>query len=358
MTSREDRQDPGKSTLSAEVLQYKVAQLLLRAGMPQEHADVTSGVLVDTSLRGVETHGVEKLPMYLAAFERGTLQPSPTVTIERGDGPTATIDAGAGLGFLPSVRAAELAVELAERSGVGAVAVRASGHFGAGGQYVRSIAEAGMVGFISTNARPLLPRPGGNVPLVGNNPFAFGAPRAEGPAFVLDMACSVSAFGKVRQAQANGEHVPLDWGFDAAGEPTPDPAAILAGGFLAPIGGYKGFNLALMMELLSAALCGAALGPRVGSVGEPDADGCGHFVMALAPERFGQDDVAGATEEWLSWMRSVDPGLRVPGEAGHDLRAARLVDGVPVSAGLAELLDDVPVAPNPSSTPDQQVQIQ
>ena len=334
-------------------LRELVPQLLTRAGMPSDQAGIVSEVLIDTSLRGIESHGVEKLVMYLDAFRRGTLNVAPDIRHEDSDGPAATIDGDLGLGFVPSVLAARLAVEKAGRFGVGAVAVRSSGHFGAGGHYVRTIAEAGMVGFISTNARPLLPTPGGTSPLVGNNPFAFGAPRAGGPPFVFDMACSVSAFGKVRGAAAAGTRVPSDWGYDATGTPTDDPAAILAGGFLAPLGGYKGFNLAMMMELLSAALCGAAMGPRAGSVGEPDVDGCGHFVLALAPAAFGGTGMEDAVEDWLGWMRSSEPSLRIPGETGAQLRTQRLVDGIDVSSDIAALLDGVAAGAGAAPAPDQ-----
>ncbi len=332
---------PTGRTVDVETLRDRVPKLLVRAGMPEDQADIVSDVLVETSLRGIETHGVEKIVMYLDAFSRGTLNVAPRVREEVSDGPAASIDADLGLGFVPSVLAARLAVEKARRHGVGAVAVRSSGHFGAGGHYARLIAEAGMVGFISTNARPLLPTPGGVAPLVGNNPFAFAAPRDGGPPFVIDMACSVSAFGKVRRASAAGERVPLDWGYDASGSPTDDPDAILEKGFLAPLGGYKGFNLALMMELLSAALCGAAMGPRAGSVGEPDVDGCGHFVLALAPAAFGGEGIATAVEEWLQWMRDVEPSLRIPGEAGERLREVHMAGGVHVSDAVASLLDDI-----------------
>lgn len=334
-------------------LRAVVPTLMTRVGMPADQAAIVSDVLIDTSLRGIESHGVEKLVMYLDAFERRTLNVVPDIRTEDVGGPAATIDGDLGLGFVPSVLAARLAVEKAGRLGVGAVAVRSSGHFGAGGYYVRKIAEAGMVGFISTNARPVMPTPGGTSALVGNNPFAFAAPRTGGPPFVFDMACSVSAFGKVRRAAAAGERVPADWGYDATGTPTDDPDAVLAGGFLAPVGGYKGFNLAMMMELLSAALCGAAMGPRAGSVGEPDVDGCGHFVLALAPSAFGGDEMGSAVEAWLQWMRAAEPLLRIPGEAGADLLEQRMRDGIDVSSDIAALLADAAPDDGAAAAPDQ-----
>jgi LDH2 family malate/lactate/ureidoglycolate dehydrogenase len=315
-------------------------EALCALGVPEDQATTTAEVLVDSSLRGIDSHGVEKLVMYLGLLERGALQPAPTISQEARTGPTARIDAGLGLGFVPSVLAADLAIEKAREFGVGAVAVRSSGHFGAGGYYVRRIAEAGLVGFISTNARPLMPAPGGTAALVGNNPFAFGAPRADGPPFVFDMACSVGAFSKVRRADAAGEPVPADWGLDHDGEPTDDPAVILDTGLLAPVGGYKGFNLALMMEMLSAALCGAAMGADAGSVGEPDTHGCGHFVLALDPGTFGGHGFEDAVTAWFGWMRELTPHMRIPGEAGEHLMQERLAEGIPLPAAVVERFEE------------------
>lgn len=333
--------EPLRRRVAVERLTVLCRGALRGLGMPEDDAELTTDVLVDSSLRGIDSHGVEKIAMYADRLGQGGLVPDPAWRVEDGGTAAAVIDAGRGLGFAPSVRASDLAVEKAGQHGVGAVAVRDSGHFGAGGYYVRRIAERGLVGFISTNARRLMPSPGGTEALVGNNPFAFGAPRAGTVPYVFDMACSVGAFGKVRRAAAAGDPVPSDWGYDSAGRPTTDPDVLLESGLLAPVGGYKGFHIAVMMEILSAALCGAAVGPAAGSIGEPGGEGCGHFVLALDPVRFGSSDIGQVVEGWFDWMRRSTPEIRIPGESGEDVRRERLAVGVPVLVDVLELCEEL-----------------
>lgn len=334
-------QNDGTRVIASDKLERFTYLVLSGLGVPDWDARIAADVLVDSSLRGIDTHGVEKMLMYAQLYHEGALEADPPMQFEDQGGAVANIDAGFGLGFVPTVRAADLAVAKARDHGVGAIGVRNSGHFGAGGYYARRIAESGLVGFVSTNARPLMPAESGNTPLVGNNPFAFGAPRSPEPPFVFDMSCSVSAFGKVRRAAAAGEAVPTDWGYGHGGVPTDDPNVVLKTGLLAAVGGYKGFNLALMMEILSAALCGASVGGDAGSVGEPGTSGCGHFVMALDPARFGAADFEGSLTAWLARMRDLTPDLRIPGEAGEILRTERLEHGIPVPEAVAVRFDEL-----------------
>lgn len=334
-------QNDGMRIIASDALDRFTYLVLCDLGIPNKEARIVADVLVDSSLRGIDTHGVEKILMYSHLYRKRSLEANPPMRVEDQGGAIASIDAGFGLGFAPTVRAADLAVAKASDHGVGAIGIRNSGHFGAGGYYARRIAESGLVGFVSTNARPLMPAAGGNTPLVGNNPFAFGAPRSPESPFVLDMSCSVGAFGKVRRAAAAGEAVPVDWGYDNEGMPTHDPNILLETGLLAAAGGYKGFNLALMMEILSAALCGASIGSVAGSMGEPGTSGCGHFVMAIDPIRFGAVDFEGSVTAWLAQLRNLTPDLRIPGEAGEVLRAERLEHGVPVPEAVAVQFEEL-----------------
>jgi LDH2 family malate/lactate/ureidoglycolate dehydrogenase len=265
-----------------------------RAGMGADDARLTATSLVMADLRGVTTHGLVRLPVYVRNLRDGTADPGAQPEVLRESGGTALVDGQNAMGQVVSARAMELAIAKARQVGVGAVTVRNSNHFGTCAHWALMAAEQGMIGIASTNGSAAMAPTGGLEMLVGNNPLAIAAPSDEPYPVVLDMALTVVARGRIRLAQMNGEAIPLGWGLDKQGQPTTDPAAALTGSLL-PVGGYKGYGLAVMVDLLTAVLSGAALSPELENMGftlnqsdeklvkgplEPGV-GTGHFFLAL-----------------------------------------------------------------------------
>jgi LDH2 family malate/lactate/ureidoglycolate dehydrogenase len=192
------------------------------------------------------------------------------------------LDARNALGQLTARQAVALATERARRFGLAAVAVRNAFHFGAAGRYARMMAEAGAVGIVMSNTRPLMPAPGGAEPLTGNNPLAIAVPSAGGAPVEVDMALSASAMGKIRLAEAAGQPIPDGWAVDRSGAPTTDPGEAIRG-MLLPAAGPKGFGLAFLIDLLCGGLSAGGLGdgvrPLYGDLAEPY--NCSHLFVAI-----------------------------------------------------------------------------
>lgn len=236
-------------------------RILVAVGMAAEDAEEAARCLVLANLRGVDSHGVLRLVQYADTLAAGEVNPRPDVRVRHRAGAAALVDADGGYGFRPMRIAVRTAAELARDAGIGLVGVRASHHFGMAGAYAAELAGEGMIAIVLTNSLPVLASAGGADRVLGNNPMAFGFPRAAGSApVVLDMALSAVAFGRIRLAVAEGRSIPLGWGRDGEGRPTTDAAAALAAESLEPIGGHKGSGLALAVELLSGALTGSPVG--------------------------------------------------------------------------------------------------
>ena len=242
-------------TLRAEPLQGWSASLLAASGLEADAAETVAGTLVATSLRGVDSHGVARLPIYVERLRAGVLNGTPRPKVDRRDGAVAVVDGDGGPGQIAGLFATDLSVELAGSFGVGAVTVHSSNHYGAAGIYAARAARAGMVGVSTTNADPLAVPFGGARKALGTNPIAFAAP-TDGGVFVLDMATSQVAANKVFNARDEGRAIPEGWAVDESGAAITDPDEFYA---VVPLGGYKGYGLALMVEVLSGVLGGAAV---------------------------------------------------------------------------------------------------
>ncbi|MGH8967401.1 MAG: Ldh family oxidoreductase, partial [Actinomycetes bacterium] len=230
-----------------------VRRIFEAAGVSEGGADAVAGSLVDADLRGVTSHGAMLVPMYVDRILCGSVRPAAQVRVVAEGPATAVLDAQHTLGQISGDHAMDLAVEKARACGVGVVVVCHAFHFGGAFRYVERAARLGCIAIAASNTRPLMPAPGGTRPVVGNSPIAVGVPRAGDEPILLDMALSEAALGKIRLAAAAGEDIPLTWATDARGVPTADPAAAVDG-MLLPMGGHKGFGLALVVDLLSGVL--------------------------------------------------------------------------------------------------------
>jgi LDH2 family malate/lactate/ureidoglycolate dehydrogenase len=294
--------------------------------------------LVWTSLRGVDSHGVARVPVYAERLRTGVLNPRPRPSVVRRDGAIAVIDGDSGPGQVAALMATDLSIELAREHGVGIVVVRHSGHYGAAAFYAMRAAEAGLLGMSMTNTEPLVIPYGGADAALGTNPIAFAAPTPDG-IFNVDMATSQVAMNKIFNARSEGRAIPEGWGVDAHGETTTDPDAAVFG---VPLGGYKGYGLALMVEVLCGVLAGAGVRHGVGNLysGGEERQNSGHFHLALDPERtVGRDAFAGVLGGLLAELRAIPPArgfdaVLVAGDPEDRARAERERSGIPIEPAL------------------------
>ncbi|WP_106409308.1 Ldh family oxidoreductase, partial [Teichococcus deserti] len=234
-----------------------------RAGLGAEAASLCADTLVQADLWGHQSHGVMRLPWYVARLRSGACQAAAVPQLVVDAGAIAVVDGHDGMGQVMADFAAEEAVRRARAHGVGVVALRHSGHFGTAMYFTRRVAAAGCIGFLTTTASPSMAPWGGREKKVGNNPWSWAAPVGEGrPPMVLDIANSGVARGKVYLAQKSGEAIPPGWALDAAGRPTTDPAAAIEG-IILPMAGHKGSGIAVMMDVLAGVLPGGVFGSGV-----------------------------------------------------------------------------------------------
>jgi ureidoglycolate dehydrogenase (NAD+) len=326
------------ATVAADALERWSRALLEAAGLETRAATTVAEALVDTSLRGVDSHGVARLPVYVGRLRAGALNRRPRPAVAQRSGALAVVDGDRGPGQVAGVFATDLSVELAREHGVGAVVVRRSGHYGAAAVYTRRAAAAGMVSLSTTNSEPLVIPFGGTEPALGTNPISLAAPTTGG-VFDLDLATSQVAINRIFNARDEGRPIPEGWGVDEHGRPTTDPAAVRAG---VPLGGYKGYALALLVEILSGVFAGAGvrhgIGELYGSATEPQ--DVGHFFLALDPERtVGRARFATLLEALLADLRASPPApghdeVLAPGDPEARAHAERSRTGIPITPAL------------------------
>ncbi len=332
-----------------DILRAQIAMILRAWGMPEDQCEQTTEALVTADLLGIDSHGLALLPLYEEIRRSGKLVIAPDIRVVRDVGAVALVDGGGGFGEAPATRAMDLATAKAATLGIGAVAVRNSNHYGAAGVYALRAAERGFIG-ISTSATfntAVVPT-FGKVPMLGTNPFAFAAPARRNPPFLLDMATSTVAIGKVKLALMAGQKLPDGWVMTKDGSWQHDPATALLDRLLTPLGGdrlhggHKGYGLAVMAEILSTVLAGGSFTP----LRAPDADrfNVGHCLIALNPRLFrddgGFEDDLDAMLDALRATPPVDPARPVmtAGDPEHANRAERGRSGIPVPRKLAQAI--------------------
>lgn len=206
-----------------------VEAVLTGNGVPKANATIVARCLVSADLRGVDTHGINRIPSYMARIRQGVLSASASPTLSQITPAVATVDGHNSFGFLAAHMGMDSAIAMAQTFGIGMVSVKHSNHFGMSAWLVQQAIDAGMMSLVFTNSSPALPVWGGREKLMGVSPIACGAPAGTSKPFILDMAPSVAARGKIYKAKRRGEKIPMDWALDAEGRPTDDPEAALGG---------------------------------------------------------------------------------------------------------------------------------
>ncbi|WP_082943703.1 Ldh family oxidoreductase [Mycobacterium sp. 1274761.0] len=337
--------------LHGVVIVDQVARSLTRlaltdAGMhPRQAADVADA-LVDTSLRGIDTHGLRLLPQYLDELATGVANAKPEIQVVRDRGAGIMLDADGALGVHAGLTAARHAESRARAYGVAAVGVRNSNHFGAASVYTRRLARHGLVGIAVTSAASRVAPFGGVEPLFGTNPISVAA-ATDDDEFALDMATSQVCFGQVKHRRSQGIPLETGWVTDDAGSVTTDPDEAYA---LSPLGGYKGQGLAMAVTLLGSVLTGTPPDWQLAQVGEGTpgrSRGVGHLVLALDPIAFaGSADFATGLAGMLSTVRAAAPAepdepVLCPGDPQRAHERGRRRDGITLDARTGKILADV-----------------
>ena len=340
----------GAITVEVDGLISFTKAALRAVGLSEDDALAGADVLVRTSLRGVESHGVSYLHQYIAQLQAGGANPAAEPRVLVDGGAVAVVDADAGLGPSTAAQITGATIERARVHGIAMTSVRNANHFGAAGHYGLMCAEADCVGLVMSNTPPIMAATGARTRSIGNSPLSFGAPRQGASPFVLDIAMSKVAGGKIRMAIQNGEQVPLGWILDPEGNATTDPEDFLVHrGALLPMENHKGYGLSLMVEALSGALSGAAmLGGVANWIYNPEKPSdTGYFLFVIdvsATSAFGEfprrmhalcDEIAASPR-----APGIDRIL-IPGELEHELETSAHAEGFGLRSEIWAKLSDV-----------------
>jgi L-2-hydroxycarboxylate dehydrogenase (NAD+) len=318
-------------------------------GMRERDAEAIARLMAEADLQGSDGHGAIRLAPYLKRIRAGGVNLHPEIRVVRERSAMALLHGDNGMGHIVMKRAAELAIAKARDAGVAWVGAQWSNHAGPASLYARMALDHGMIGlyFAVGNANHLPPW-GGLEMLLSTNPIAVAVPAGDEPPIVLDMATTVAAYGKVKAKAAKGEPMPEGWMIDREGKPLTDPKRA-NDGFLLPIGGYKGYGLALVVGLLAGTLNGAAMGSDVidfnADVATPT--NTGQAIMAIDPAAFGEiEEFRHGVDKLVRELRTSErmPGVDriwMPGEQSHERRMAYARDGIPLAPAVWDALDGV-----------------
>jgi LDH2 family malate/lactate/ureidoglycolate dehydrogenase len=322
--------------------------ILLAWGMPEANAETTAEILSWADLHGVDSHGISMIPGYDGLRRSGRARMDAHPEIIKETPVSALVDGGGGLGHVPGHFAMSVAIGKAKSAGVGIAVVKHSAHFGAAGFYSLMAAKQGLVGMSCTSASGIQVAPTfGKQARLGTDPWSFAAPSADGVPFLLDMATTTVAAGRIRNKANENLPAPDGWVLDADGNPSNDPlVAKEKGGFLTSLGGspenssYKGYGLAVMVNILASCLSGSTLITDPMHTKKAVGMDIGHFFMAIDPNLFrDSDDFQTDVATFLGALRSttpIDPArpVMVAGDPQWKYAETRMANGIPVGAGL------------------------
>jgi LDH2 family malate/lactate/ureidoglycolate dehydrogenase len=347
-----DRKLKGSSMSSStllmpESLRTACLTLLQAVDVPEDQAGVVADVLVRADLRGTASHGVLRLPAYIHKIQAGLLKPQTPWTCLRETPATALFDAGMGLGPVAGLWGMKEAVRRADQFGISAVGVRNASHFGIAAYYALQAVDAGMIGVAISNAAASMAPWGGIQAHLGTNPVCVAIPTQDEIPLVLDMAATEVARGKIRLAQREGQRIPQGWALDSEGQSTTDPRAAIEGTLL-PIGGPKGYGIALVNDILAGMLTGSPSGLEVCSIHDLEHPSpVGFFFQVLRIEAFSSpNDFFERLGDQLTAIRK-SPRARgvnrifIPGEIEWECERDRGQNGIPIGSATLMALNEL-----------------
>jgi ureidoglycolate dehydrogenase (NAD+) len=328
-------------------LQEFIVDLTKKAGLPEEQARILADTLIEADLKGIDTHGMWRLPIYLKRMESGVINIKEEIQVVSQKGAVQHLDARNGLGQVACVRGMELAMAKAEQFGLGACGIFNSNHCGVMGYYTELAAEKRMIALSTTNVFPLMAPIGGKEKVVGNNPLAVSVPRNQGPPITYDVATSTVSYGKVLTFLRRGEKIPLGWALDDKGLPTDDPAEVISKtGSMTSFAAHKGYGLAFILEILAGVLTGAGFGSQLHSLYDVNQfAGIGQFLMAINIDYFMDPDIFfQRLEEWVQEVKFSQPAVDseevlIPGEIEHRNKIKNLRTGLRYDEALLNEVD-------------------
>lgn len=333
----------------SDYLKELTFQIFRSMGCPDNHARVAADCLNQADLRGVDSHGVARLSGYVRLWELKRLNATPEMKIIHETPSTAVLDGDLGLGLVTAPHAMQIAIDKAKIAGTGWVAVQNSNHYGIAGYHSMLALEHDMIGISMTNASPLVAPTFSKSRFLGTNPIAVAIPALNQPPFVIDMATTTVANGKLEVLQRKGEDAPLGWTQDKEGNPTTDAFSLRKGGSMLPLGGdrehggHKGYCLGAMVDIFSAVLSGANYGPWVPPFvafleppANPVGNGIGHFLGAIRVDAFRPaSEFKEHMDNWIETFRNAEPAagyekVLIPGDPERELTIERLKNGIPL----------------------------
>ena len=317
-----------------------------KLGLSPQNARLTADNLIFANLRGVDSHGVIRMKIYAERLRAGGFKAKARPRIVAEQKSSALLDARHGIGQVAAAAAMKLAIGKAKKTGVAVVSVKNSNHFGASAFYAMQALQHGMIGFAATNAGPTMAPTGGREGRLGNNAMAIAMPAGRFPPIVLDMATGAVAWGKIFLAQQEKRKIPATWALDQHGMPTDDPNAAAHQGLIQPFGGYKGYGLSLLIDILTGVLSGGGFSTHVRTLYQQiDAPSqVAHLCAALRIDGFmALKEFLQRMEEIIQLMHSCPsaPGVErifVPGEIEHETEQRRKAEGIPLNAQLRDEL--------------------
>lgn len=325
--------DPAQEiVVPAADVEALMVRMLVQKGMFEAEARIGAARLIEADLRGIHSHGSRAIWRYLEGMDTGGIDPRAQIITERETPAIAVLNGGKGLGHVAATRAMQLAIDKARAVGTGTVAVRCGQHFGAAGVYVMMAVEAGMIGLATTSTgMATVAAYGSHKPGTANNAVAWGVPTRSGAPFVLDMACGVSAWGKVESLRMYGRALPSGWALDAEGRPTDDPHAAKT---LLPFAGARGSGMAFLSSVLAGCLVGGRM--PLHKTRNVTVDGSEHFFYAIDVAQFVDlDTFYTEIESTISDIRALPPAdgfdaVRLPGELEWERTQRWRREGIPL----------------------------
>ncbi len=321
-----------------ETLRKFGAEIFEKAGLSKKDADVCVDSFLLSDMRGIRTHGMTHLKNYCDRLDAGTASAGSEIDIRQTAPAALEVDAKHAVGMSSAMAVMARCMQEAQKAGCCFATVRNGCHYGFGGYFPMKAAEAGMIGFCVANTPALVVPFGGSEPILGTNPISIAIPAGKYPALVLDMATSLVAKGKISLALKEGKTIPLGWAVDKDGNPTTDPAAANIGALL-PVGGPKGYGLALMVSMLSCALAGGAVDVDIPRFWEETdkMTNIGYFMGAIDVSKFCPLDVfEQRAEKLLSAMKASRPApgfdqVMIPGEIELNMTQKSREEGIEMS---------------------------
>lgn len=332
--------------ISSYKLENLIVDTLKKLEIEEDHARIIAEVLVEADLRGIESHGAARLPIYVRRAKAGLINKKPEIRVVSESANMALIDADNGFGHVAGKFAMKKCINKAKENDIAIVGVKNTNHFGIGAYYAMIALQEDLIGFVATNTSPLMAPFGGCTALLGTNPFSVAIPAGEEAPIVLDMATSLVPRGKIEVYQRKGQKIPLDWAIDEEGNPTDDAERALKGTLL-PVGGPKGYGMAVVIDILAGLMMGAAYSAGVGSLfgdfSKPQ--NIGNVMVAINIERFMPvEEFKSKVDDYIKTIKQSKKAegvneIYLPGEIEYRRTIERKEKGIPLSDEIIKELD-------------------